>query len=87
MLYIYIFVKRFGEVSFSGVKPMASNNVALAGTVGTFINHVFAPHAVASAEPLLKRHGLSADKIRQAVLQSLLEAMEQGRITEADLKD
>ncbi len=59
----------------------------MAANVGSFINAVFAPHAVDHAEPLLKRRGLSADKIRQAVIRYLLEAIEQGRITESDLKE
>lgn len=59
---------------------------ALATCVGTVLNIVFAPHVLDQTHGVLKAHGLSGDKLRQAAVKFLIKAIEEGKLTEADLK-
>ncbi|MBX4200613.1 hypothetical protein KW786_00635 [Candidatus Parcubacteria bacterium] len=63
------------------------DRLRMAGAVGSFINALFMPHRTGPLEDLLRRHKLSADKIRQITAKLLIAGIQDGTITKADLQE
>ncbi|TSC61515.1 MAG: hypothetical protein G01um1014106_746 [Parcubacteria group bacterium Gr01-1014_106] len=59
---------------------------SLAAAVGNVLNIIFTPHVLAETHGVLKAHGLSGNKLRQAALKFLIKAIEEGKLTHTDLK-